>query len=102
MALDVLIDACAATGPSADAHRRVEYGPMATAIGAHTAAVQLLASLAADESCAKTGPNIRDCVKRYEARIERRAAAWRSRKSPRGFQNRVNTASRPGTCLYRS
>ena len=56
-----LIDAsCAATGPNADAHRRVEYGPMATAIGAHTAAVQLLASLAADESCAKTGPNIRD------------------------------------------
>ena len=39
-------------GPSADAHRRVEYGPKATANGAHAAAVQLLASLAVAESCA--------------------------------------------------
>ena len=46
--------------PSADAHRRVEYGPRTPPNGAHTAAATLLAVLAVAESCAKTGPNIRD------------------------------------------
>ena len=84
------------------AHRRTAEGPSATAMGLHTAAVHERTSRIELEICAKTGPNIRDCVKRYDARMDRRAAAWRSRKSPSGFQNLVNTASRPGTCLYRS